>query len=97
MPQTQRAPHCGAFCHGRRISPETLPPSPGDRQTIQVPKLDGLDAADVGLMDHGAMLLEPGKGGSWTGTMVSETGRVLATCDSAWPRENRRQSVCRLQ
>jgi hypothetical protein len=74
-----------------------VPPSPGDRQAIQVPKLDGIDAAVVGMMDHGAMLLEPGKGGTWTGAMVSETGRVLATCDSAWPRENRRQSVCRLQ
>jgi hypothetical protein len=74
-----------------------VPPTPGDRQAIAVPKLDGIDAAVVGLMDHGAMLIEPGKDGAWTGTMVSETGRVLATCDSAWPRANRRQSVCRLQ
>jgi hypothetical protein len=74
-----------------------VPPTPGDRQAIAVPKLDGIDAAVVGLTDHGAMLLEPGKDGAWTGTMVSETGRVLATCDSAWPPASRRQSVCRLQ
>ena len=48
-------------------------------------------------MDYGAMVVEPGKEGAWTGAMVSETGRVLATCDSAWPRQNRDQSVCRLQ
>ena len=64
---------------------------------IQVPKLDGIDAAVVGLMDFGAMVLEPGKAGAWTGAMVSETGRVLATCDSAWPRQGRDKSVCRLR
>ncbi len=74
-----------------------VPPSPDDKQAIEVPKLDGVDAAVVGLMDHGAMLIEPGKDGVWTGAMVSETGQVLATCDSRWPRQNRRQSVCRLQ
>ena len=68
-----------------------------DRQAIQVPKLDGVDAAVVGLSDHGAMLIEPGKDGAWTGTMVSEAGRILATCDSALPRQNRRQSVCLLK
>jgi Calcineurin-like phosphoesterase len=74
-----------------------VPPSPDDRQAIRVPRLDGVDAAVVGLMDHGAMLIEPGKAGAWTGAMVSETGRILATCDSAWPRQARDQSVCRLQ
>ena len=73
------------------------PPSPDDRQAIQVPKLDGVDAAVVGLSDHGAMLIEPGRDGAWTGTMVSEAGRVLATCDSAWPRQDRRRSVCLLK
>jgi hypothetical protein len=62
-----------------------------------VPKLDGVDAAVVGLTDFGAMVLEPGKGGAWTAAMVSETGRVLATCDSAWPRQGRDKSVCRLR
>jgi hypothetical protein len=62
-----------------------------------VPKLDGIDAEVVGLMDHGAMVLEPGKAGAWVGAMVSETGRVLATCDSSWPRQSRSRSVCRLQ
>jgi hypothetical protein len=51
----------------------------------------------VGLTDFGAMVLEPGKGGAWTAAMVSETGRVLATCDSAWPRQGRDKSVCRLR
>lgn len=78
-----------------RVQPP--PPSAGDKRPIQVPKLDGVDAAVVGLMDHGAMVLEPGSGGAWSGAMVSETGRVLATCDSAWPRQDRHQSVCRLQ
>ena len=53
------------------------------------------DAEVVGLMDHGAMVLEPGKAGAWVGAMVSETGRVLATCDSSWPRQSRSRSVCR--
>ncbi|MBL6615088.1 MAG: metallophosphoesterase [Reyranella sp.] len=74
-----------------------VPPSPDDRHAIQVPRLDGVDAAVTGVMDHGAMLIEPGKHGAWTGVMMSETSRVLATCDSAWPRRDRRQSVCRLQ
>jgi hypothetical protein len=73
------------------------PPSPGDRHAIQVPRLAGADAAVVGLTDHGAMVLEPGKDGSWTGAMMSETGRILAACDSTWPRQDRRRSVCRLQ
>jgi len=76
---------------------QPVPPSPDDKQPILVPKLDGIDAEVVGLMDHGAMMLEPGKAGAWTGAMVSETGRILATCDSSWPRRNRSQSVCRLQ
>ena len=53
-----------------------------------MPKLDGVDAEVVGLTDLGAMVLEPGKAGAWTGAMVSETGRVLATCDSSWPRQS---------
>ncbi len=77
------------------VQPE--PPSPQDKQPILVPKLDGIDAEVVGLMDHGAMVLEPGRAGAWTGAMVSETGRILATCDSSWPRQSRRRSVCRLQ
>jgi len=72
-------------------------PSPDDRQAIRVPRLDRVDAAVVGLSDFGAMVIEPGKAGAWTGAMVSETGRILATCDSAWPRQDRRRSVCRLQ
>jgi hypothetical protein len=76
---------------------QPVPPSEDDRRPILVPKLDGVDAEVVGLMDFGAMVLEPGKAGAWTGAMVSETGRILATCDSAWPRQDRRQSVCRLQ
>ena len=56
---------------------QPAPPSPDDKRPILVPKLDGIDAAVVGLMDHGAMVLEPGKDGAWTGAMVSETGRVL--------------------
>lgn len=76
---------------------QPAPPSADDRRPILVPKLDGVDAEVVGLMDFGAMVLEPGKAGAWTGAMVSETGRILATCDSAWPRQDRRQSVCRLQ
>ena len=73
-----------------------VPALPGHRVVFQVPKLDGIDAAVAGLMDYGAMVIEPGKNGAWTGTMVSETGRVLATCDSAWLRQDRRQSICRL-
>ena len=76
---------------------QPAPPSPDDKRPILVPKLDGVDAEVVGLMDHGAMVLEPGKSGAWTGAMVSETGRVLATCDSSWPRQNRDRSACRLQ
>jgi hypothetical protein len=76
---------------------QPVPPSPDDKQPILVPKLDGIDAEVVGLMDHGAMILEPGKAGAWTGSMVSETGKLLATCDSSWPRQSRSQSVCRLQ
>src|SRR5262249_53194564 len=74
-----------------------VPPSPDDKQSIAVPNLDGVDAAVVGLSDFGAMMIDPGPAGAWTGVMISETGRVLAACDSAWPRENRRQSVCRLR
>ncbi len=74
------------------------PPTPADdKKPILVPRLGGVDAAVVGLMDHGAMVIEPGKAGAWTGAMVSETGRILATCDSAWPRQGRTQSVCRLE
>lgn len=73
------------------------PPSPDDRQAIRVSRLDGVDAAVVGLSDFGAMVIEPGKAGAWTGAMVSETGRVLAICDASWPRQDRRRSVCRLQ
>jgi hypothetical protein len=76
---------------------QPAPPSPDDKRPILVPKLDGIDAEVVGLMDHGAMVLEPGKAGAWVGAMVSETGRVLATCDSSWPRQSRSRSVCRLQ
>ena len=76
---------------------QPAPPSPDDKRPILVPKLDGIDAEVVGLMDHGAMVLEPGKAGAWIGAMVSETGRVLATCDSSWPRQSRSRSVCRLQ
>jgi hypothetical protein len=76
---------------------QPAPPSPDDKRPILVPKLDGIDAEVVGLMDHGAMVLEPGKAGGWVGAMVSETGRVLATCDSSWPRQSRSRSVCRLQ
>lgn len=76
---------------------EPKPLTPDDRKPILVPRLDGVDAWVVGLMDFGAMVLEPGKAGAWTGAMVSETGRILATCDSAWPRQGRDQSVCRLQ
>jgi hypothetical protein len=52
---------------------------------------------DVGLTDFGAMMIAPGRGGAWGGTMISETGRVLAICVSNWPREDRRRSVCRLR
>lgn len=76
---------------------QPAPPLPDDKRPILVPKLDGIDAEVVGLMDHGAMVLEPGKAGAWVGAMVSETGRVLATCDSSWPRQSRSRSVCRLQ
>ena len=73
-----------------------VPPSPDDLQPIRVPDLDGIDAAVVGLTDFGAMMIDPGPAGAWSGVMISETGRVLATCDSGWPRQDRRQSVCRL-
>ena len=76
---------------------QPVPSSPDDKRPILVPKLDGIDAEVVGLMDHGALVLEPGKAGAWVGAMVSETGRILATCDSSWPRQNRSRSVCRLQ
>jgi hypothetical protein len=78
-----------------RVEPRPL--TPEDKEPILVPRLDGIDAAVVGLMDFGAMVLEPGKAGAWTGAMVSETGRIIATCDSTWPRQGRDQSVCRLQ
>jgi Calcineurin-like phosphoesterase len=48
-----------------------VPPSPDDRQAIRVPRLDGVDAAVVGFSDFGAMVIEPGKAGAWTGAMVS--------------------------
>jgi len=48
-------------------------------------------------MEFGAMVLEPGRAGAWTGTMVSAAGRTIAICDSAWGRERRDRSVCRLQ
>lgn len=73
------------------------PPSADEKRPSLVPRLDGIDAAIVGLSDFGAMVLEPGKAGTWTGAMVSETGRTLALCDSAWPRQGRNESVCRLQ
>jgi hypothetical protein len=76
---------------------QPVPPSEEDKRPILVPKLDGIDAEVVGLMDYGAMVLEPGKAGTWTGAMISETGRILATCDSTWPRQSRSRSVCRLQ
>ena len=78
-------------------SVEPRPLTPEDKKPILVPRLDGIDAWVVGLMDFGAMVLEPGKAGAWIGAMVSETGRIIATCDSTWSRQGRDQSVCRLR
>jgi hypothetical protein len=94
----RRPPQLIVGTAGVELSHVQPPPlSPDDKKPILVPRLDGVDAAVVGLRDFGAMVLEPGKGGAWTGAMVNETGRILATCDSAWPRQGRNRSVCRLE
>lgn len=77
------------------VQPE--PPSVDDKKPILVPRLDGVDAWVVGLMDFGAMLIEPGRGGAWIAAMISSTGQTLAACDSTWPRQGGDRSVCRLR
>ena len=55
---------------------QPAPPSPDNKRPILVPKLDGIDAEVVGLMDHGAMVLEPGKAGAWVGASLGNRPRA---------------------
>lgn len=93
----RRPPQLVAGTSGMELSNVyPIPPKPDDRQPIRVPKLDGMDATVVGLMEFGAMVLEPGHNGAWTGDMISSAGKVVASCDSRWADGSGR-SVCALK
>jgi hypothetical protein len=73
-----------------------VPPTADDKRPIGVPRLDGIDATVVGLMEFGAMVLEPARDGSWISSMISAAGNVMASCDSRWAGR-RGRSVCELR
>ena len=83
---------------GTELDEEVPTPSPAHpKRPIVVPNLDGIEAAVVGLPQFGVMVVTPGIGTAWTSSLLSPSGAVLATCNSAWPGLGAGRSVCALE
>lgn len=95
--QGRRPPHIVVGTGGVELHDVMPAPAPdAPLRPVAVPNLAGADAFVVGLKAFGMLVIEPGRGGAWSGYLMSTRRQIMATCDSAAAKQPG-QSVCALK